>query len=301
MNIFLTGGSGFIGSRVLHNLIDNGHRVAGLARSDSSAAKLEQAGATVIRGELTDVETLRAAARDADAVIHCGFVHDFANFMKSMQTDREAIAAMLDGLASSASDVKAFINTSGTATMTPGKLAIETDAPADKNPRVQAEHLTLAAASRGIKSLVIRLPETVHGPETHGFVPMLFDLAKKTGVAAFIGDGANRWPAVHRDDAAKLYAMAVDKLADGTIAPGGALHATAEEGVAFKEIARAIANKLGLGEPRSMPPEHFGWFAMFAGIDNPASSAITRQRTGWSPTGPKLLDDIASPAYDPLV
>ncbi len=208
---------------------------------------------------------------------------------------------MLDGLAAGGS--KVFVNTSGTAVLAGGRGTSETDAGDPEIPtgvRVPAERVTLAAAERGVRSAVIRLPPSVHGPGDHGFVPILVDLARKTGVVAYPGDGTNRWPAVHRDDAAALYRLAIHCLAEGSVRAGSVLHGVADAGVPFKEIADVIAARLGLGPAEPRAADHFGWFAMFAGIDNPMSSAITQRLTGWRPTRPGLLPDLGGPAYDKL-
>ena len=277
MHVFITGGTGFIGSAVVRELLAAGHRVTGLARTPESAAKLTAAGAAARTGELTDPAGLRAAEAGADAVIHCAFIHDFANFAASVQTDLRATEAMLDGLAA-AGGSKIFVNTSGTAVLAGGRGERETNAgdpQASTGHRVPAERVTLAAAERGVRSAVIRLPPSVHGPGDKAFVPILVDLARKTGITAYRGDGGNRWPAVHLDDAAALYRLVVEHLADGAVPPGSVLHGVADAGVPFKEIAGVIAARLGLGPAESRTADHFGWFAMFAGIDNPLSAATT--------------------------
>lgn len=305
MHVFITGGTGFIGSAVIRELMAAGHRVTGLARTPESAAKLKAHGVAAHIGELTDLPSLRAAVADADAVVHCAFIHDFANFAASVKTDLLATEAMLDalaaaGAAAAAGGSKIFINTSGTAVLAGGRGQSE-DVPGDTDcptgHRVPAERATLAAAGRGVRSAVLRLPPSVHGPGDSAFVPMLMDLARKTGVSAYIGDGENRWPAVHRDDAAVLYRLAVERLADGSVPAGSVLHGVADTGIRFREIAGAIADCLGMGPAESRDADHFGWFAMFAGIDNPMSAAITERQTGWRPTHPGLLADLRSPAY----
>ena len=302
MHVFITCGTGFIGSAVVRELLAAGHRVTGLARTPESAAKLTAAGVAARTGELTDLAGLRAAVADADAVVHCAFIHDFANFAASVRTDLQATEAMLDGLAA-AGGSRVFVNTSGTAVLADGRGTTETDAGNPEIPtgvRVPAERVPLAPARRGVRSAVIRLPPSVHGPGDHGFVPILVDLARRTGVAAYPGDGGNRWPAVHRDDAAALYRLAVERLADGSVPPGSVLHGVADAGVPFREIAGVIAARLGLGPAESRAADHFGWFAMFAGIDNPISSAATQRLTGWRPARPGLLPDLRGPAYDEL-
>ncbi|MBC8103468.1 MAG: SDR family oxidoreductase [Cytophagales bacterium] len=300
MQVFITGGTGFIGSAIIRDLVAAGHAVTGLARTSESAAKLTAAGAKARRGELTDPVGLQAAVADADAVIHCAFIHDFANFADSVRTDLHAIEAMLDALAA-AGGAKIFVSTSGTAVLAGEQGGSESDAGNAEGPtghRVPAERATLAAANRGVRSAVLRLPPSVHGPGDHGFVPILVDLARKTGVSAYIGSGDNRWPAVHRDDAASLYRLAVQGLADGSVPAGSVLHGVADTAVPFRDIAGVIAERLGLGPAESRGADHFDWFAMFAGVDNPVSAITTEQQTGWQPTRPGLLSDLRGPSYD---
>lgn len=300
MNIFLTGGTGFVGSAILPELLAAGHAVTALARSDESAAKLKAVGATPVLGELTDLATLRAAASKADATIHTAFIHDFSRYPEVARIDREAVEAMADAIAAAPSGPKVFINTAGTALAPLGRLVTERDAADTNGPaalRVPSERAALAAASRGVRSAVLRLPPSVHGEGDHAFVPILIDLARRTGVAAYPNDGANRWPAVHRTDAAALYRLAVEHLAAGKLPPGTVLHANAETGVPMRDIAQAIADGVRLGPAVSRPPEHFEWFAGFASIDNPTSSDLTRQWTGWTPKGPGLIDDLRGKAY----
>ncbi len=302
MHVFITGGTGFIGSAIIRELFAAGHTVSGLARTPEAAAKLTAAGAAARSGDVADLPGLRAAVADADAVVHCAFIHDFSNFAGSVRTDLHATEAMLDALAA-AGGAKIFVNTSGTAVLAGGRGGSEGDAgdaDAPTGHRVPAERATLAAADRGVRSAVVRLPPSVHGPGDHGFVPILIDLARKTGVSAYIGAGDNRWPAVHRDDAAALFRLAVERLADGSAPAGSVLHGVADTGVPFRDIAAAIADRLGLGPAVSRGADHFGWFAMFAGIDNPMSAAITERLTGWRPTRPGLLADVRGPAYDDL-
>ena len=302
MQVFITGGTGFVGSGVVRELLAAGHVVTGLARTPESAENLTRAGVTPRRGDLSDLPGLRAAAAEADAVVHCGFVHDFANFAASVQTDLLPVEAMTEALASAGGD-KVFVCTSGAVAVPGGRVATEADNADPQSPtahRAPAEAVTRAAAARGVRSAVLRLPPSVHGPGDHGFVPILADLARKTGVAACVGAGDNRWPAVHRDDAAALYRLAVEKLADGSVPAGSNLHAVGDPGVPFREIATALAERLRLGPPQSRGPDHFGWFARFAAMDLPMSAAVTERQTGWRPTRPGLLADLRGPAYDPL-
>ncbi len=299
MHVFITGGSGFVGSGVVRELLAAQHTVTGLARTPESAAKLTAAGVTPRTGDLTDLAGLRAAAAEADAVVHCGFSHDFSKHVEAIEMDRRAIESIVDGLAASGGP-KVFVATFGTAGCPPGRVATEADvATGDLSPRGLTERIVLAAVDRGVRPAVLRLPPSVHGPRDKGFVPMLMDLARKTGVSAFLAAGDNRWPAVHRDDAAALYRLAVEKLADGSVPPGSRFHAIGDEGIPFREIAAAIADQLGLGPAQPRDAAHFGWFARFAAIDNPTSAAVTERQTGWKPTRPGLLADVRSPAYGP--
>lgn len=299
MNIFITGGTGFVGTGVIRELRAAGHTVSGLARSAQAAGRLAAAGVTAVPGELTDLAVLRAAAAAADAVVHCGFIHDFQSFEESARIDREAVDALIDGLVASPRPSRVLVVTAGTAQLVPGQLATERDGSTAEelaSPRRRTEQVVLAAAARGVRSASLRLPPSVHGPGDHGFVPFLIDLARRTGVSAYLGDGANRWPTVHRDDAAALYCAAVDGLAAGHLPAGSALHAVAETGIPVRAIAAAIAARLQLPvAPR--PAEHFGWFAGMIGLDNPSSAVITQELTGWRPSRAGLLADIASAAY----
>ena len=303
MHVFITGGTGFIGSAIIRELLAAGHTVSGLARTPEAAAKLTAAGAKPRTGELTDLPGLRAAVADADAVVHCAFIHDFSDYAGAARTDTHAVEAIIDALAAAGSSTgKVFVCTSGTLLLPAGRVGTENDAgdPRWEAFRLPSERATLAAADRGVRSAVLRLPPSVHGPGDHAFVPILIDLARRTGVSAYIGAGDNRWPAVHRDDAAALYRLAVEKLADGSAPAGSVLHGVADPGVPMRELAGVIADRLGLGPAASRGADHFGWFAMFAGIDNPTSAAITEQRTGWRPTRPGLLADVRGPVYDIL-
>jgi nucleoside-diphosphate-sugar epimerase len=292
MRVFVTGASGYIGSALVQDLLAAGHEVVGLARSDESAAEIEAAGATALRGDITDHDSLQRGARDADAVAHLAFNHDFSKFAQNGADDAAAIRAMGDVLAGSG---KPLVTTSGTGMLSNGKLATE-DTVREPNPNMprQTEPATDEQVARGVKAMSIRLPQ-VHGPGDHAFTPMLINIAREKGYAAYIGDGANRWPAVHRLDAAKLYLLALEKGQAGRN-----YHAVAEEGVRMRDIAETIGR--GLGVPvKSITAEeagdYFGWFAMFAGMDNPASSAITRKELGWNPVGPTLIHDMENEDY----
>ncbi len=288
MRVFVTGATGFVGSAVVNELIAAGHRVLGLTRSDSGAAALAAAGAEVHRGALEDVDSLKRGAAAADGVIHLAFIHDFSKFAENCETDRRAITAMGDVLAGSD---RPLIITSGTGLVAPGRIAVETDtyAPDHPNPRIASEQAADAMAARGVKVMVMRLPQ-VHGEGDHGFTPLLINIARDKGRAAYVGDGRNRWPAVHRLDAARLYRLALEK---GTA--GARYHAVAEEGVSLRAVEEIIGRRLGLPVVSLSPEEaadYYGWFAGFASADMPASSAWTRQTLGWQPTQPELFADM---------
>jgi nucleoside-diphosphate-sugar epimerase len=291
MRVFVTGASGFIGSAVVSELIGAGHEVVGLARSESSARAVEAAGAQVHGGDLDDLDSLRAAAQSADGVIHLAFNHDFADYSGAAKTDRRAIDAIGGALAGSD---RPFVVTSGLAGFALGRTMTEDDAANPDSPRA-SEPAALALTSRGVRVSVLRLPPSVHGEGDHGFVPRLIDIAREKGVAAYPGDGANRWPAVHRSDAARLFRLALES------APAGArLHAIGDEGVPVRDIAAAIGRQLGLPVTAVAPEQaadHFGWLGMFFSLDVPASSTLTRELLGWRPTRPGLLDDLEQGHY----
>lgn len=299
MRVFVTGASGWIGSAVVPELLAAGHDVVGLARSDASAAALEAAGAQSLPGSLDDLDSLRAGAADADAVVHLAFKHDFSDYVGAGHTERAAIEALAGTLEGSN---RPFLFASGVALLAPGRLATERDAsPYDgpDAPRGGAEPFALAYADRGVRPVSLRFSPTVHGDGDHGFTAALVEIARRTGVAGYVGDGANRWPAVHRLDAAHLAKLALDRASSGEAFPS-IVHAVAEEGVATRDIAEAIGRGLDLPVVSVAPEdadEHFGWLGRFFSVDIPASSALTREALGWEPTHPGLLDDLAAGHY----
>jgi nucleoside-diphosphate-sugar epimerase len=292
MRVFVTGATGFIGSAIVRELIDAGHQVLGLARSDKAAKSLAGLGAEVHRGSLDDLESLSNGTAAADGVIHTAFIHDFSNYAPAAETDRRAIETL--GAALAGSD-RPLIVTSGTLVLQrQGPLATEEDAPNPNFPR-KSEDAALAMSSRGVRASVVRLPPSVHGDGDHGFVPALINVAREKGVSAYIGDGLNRWPAVHRLDAAHLYRLVLEKGS-----AGDRFHGVADEGVPVREIADVIGRRLNLPVVSKSPEEvsdHFGWIGNFFGMDSPASSAQTQQQLGWRPTQPGLLSDIGRPSY----
>ncbi|MEO5820873.1 MAG: SDR family oxidoreductase [Vicinamibacteraceae bacterium] len=294
MRIFVTGATGFIGSAVVQNLLGAGHQIVGLSRSDAAADALTSVGASVHRGSLEDLDSLRAGASAADGVIHLGFIHDFSRFAENCEIDRHAITALGSALAGSN---RPLVVTSGIGLLPQGRIATEDSAPAGQNPRVASEEAARAVAGRGVAVSIVRLPPSVHGDGDHGFVPILITLARDTGVSAYVDGGDNRWTAVHRLDAARLFRLAIEKAE-----PEAVYHGVAEQGIAFREIAEAIGRRLGLpvvSRTKEQAAAHFGWFAHFAALDVPASSAHTRDALGWRPTQAGLLEDLERPSYFP--
>jgi nucleoside-diphosphate-sugar epimerase len=294
MRIFVTGATGFIGSAIVQELIGAGHEVVGLARSDQGVKALVDAGATPHRGDLEDLDSLRRGAADSDGVIHTGFIHDFSKFVQNCEIDQRAIEAIGGVLAGSD---RPLIVTSGVALLSPGRLATESD----QSPPVSAamprrsEAAAAEVAARGVKAMAVRLPPTVHGAGDHGFVPMLIGVARQKGVAAYIGDGLNRWPALHRLDAAHLFRLALEKGV-----AGARYHGIAEEGVPTREIAAVIGKRLGMpvvSKSREEAGEHFGFLGHFFALDCPASSVQTRAQLGWLAKLPALIADLDQPYY----
>jgi nucleoside-diphosphate-sugar epimerase len=296
MRVFVTGATGFIGSAIVRELLETGHNVTGLARSDQAAANLAAAGAEVHRGSLTDLDSLRAGAATADGVIHTAYIHDFSptgDPAGAARTDGRAIEALGETLAGSG---KPLIVASGTALLAPGRPATEEDKMPDDTPHPRvSEQVVLQFAGRGVRVSAMRLPPSVHGQGDHGFVPALIGIARAKGLAAYVGDGSNRWAAVHRLDAARLFRLALES------APAGArLHAVGDEGVPFRDIAEVIGRHLSLpvtGISRAEADAHFGGFVLFASTDVPASSVITQQRYGWRPAQPGLIADLDAGHY----
>jgi nucleoside-diphosphate-sugar epimerase len=301
MRVFLTGASGWIGSALVPVLLDAGHQVSGLARSDASAAALEAAGVEAVRGGLDDLDVLRAAAEASEGVVHLAFQHDVAfeqgDFGAAADADRRAVDAFGDVLAGSG---RPFVLASGLAGLTAsGRSSTERDQPVlDDTPPARRAATALAAlalAERDVRSSVVRLSPTCHGDGDNGFVPMIIATARAKGVSGYVGDGANRWPAVHRRDAARLFALALEKAPAGTV-----LHGAAEEGVAIRDIAEVIGRHLDLPVTSIAPadaPAHFGFLGRFLSTDFPASSTLTRDLVGWNPVEPGLLPDLDEGHY----
>jgi nucleoside-diphosphate-sugar epimerase len=304
MRIFVTGASGWIGSAVVPELIGAGHQVTGLARSDASAAALTTAGAQVRRGTLDDLDVLRSAADASDGVIHLAFKHDIAftgDFQGAADADRSAVETFGEALAGSG---RPFVIASGLLGLTPGRVATErdghdpaavADAPAGPRTRWATSELALSLASRNVRSSIVRLPPTNHGDGDNGFIAALVGMDRANGVSGYIGDGSNRWPAVHRLDSAHLFRLALEN------APAGStLHAVADEGVPIRAVADVIGRHLDVPVASIAAEDagkHFGFLAGFIGLDSPASSALTRELLGWHPTQPGLIDDLDKGHY----
>lgn len=288
MRVFLTGATGFIGTAVAHELIGHGHTVLGVARTDEAAKTLAGRGVEPHKGDLTDHASFIAGAQACDAVIHCAFIHDFSKFMENIEIEKATVKAMLAALEGSG---KPLITTSGVALLAPGQTATETH-DAARQGRGETEGMVRDAARRGLKTAVIRLPPITHQDGDGGFLGPLVGIARQKGRAGYVGDGANRWPAGNRADAAVLYRLALEKGE-----PGAAYHAVGDEGVPARDIAGAIGKRLSLPVETVAQEDamaHFGWLGMFAGVDMPATSRITQERLGWKPTHTGLIEDIVT-------
>lgn len=293
MRVFVTGSTGFIGSAVVKELLSAGHKVLGLSRSEKGVEQLKSQGAEALHGTLEDLDILKKGASECDAVIHLAFVHNFADYDGSCATDRAAITAMGSTLAAAGGD-RALVVTSGTMVLPRGKLGDEDDTPDMISPmpaaRGASEPLCLDFAKQGVRAIVIRLPPTTHGPGGSGFMGLFVTVAMQKGIAGYVGEGQNRWCAGHRDDAAKLYRLAVEKAKAASV-----FHAVGEEGVPQKDIAKEVGKQLNIpvvSIPQEKVEDHFGWFKLGAMADNVASSAKTKERIGWTPTGVTMIEDV---------
>ena len=295
MQVFVTGASGFVGSAIVKELLTAGHRVLGLVRSEKAAQQLKATGAKVLLGDINDLEIITQGATQCEAVIHTAFNHDFSQYKASCEADRVVIEAFGAALAGT---TKPLVITSGVGLLNYGRMVTEDDvlpAGADVIPRAASEEAAATVAAQGVNVYIVRLPPSVHGAGDHGFVPMVIDLARSKGESAYVGDGSNHWPAVHRTDAAVLYRLIVEKQPELKV-----LHPIGEEGVHFRKIAEAIGQGLNLpvtSKNGDEVAEHFGWFSHFASIDCPASSQKTREALGWDTKGAGLIEDINTAGY----
>jgi nucleoside-diphosphate-sugar epimerase len=299
MHVFITGGSGWIGSAVVDELLASGHAVTGLARSDASTAALEAKGVDVRRGDLHDLDVIRSGARDADAVIHLANKHDWADMAGTNAAERAVAQTIGDALADTG---KPFLLASGLAGLTDGRVATEDDASpfhGPESPRGGSENLLLDFVDRGVGSVALRFSPTTHGTGDHGFIATLCQVALDRGVSGYPGEGQNRWAAVHVADAARMVVLGLEKAPAGT-----RLHAVAQEGVPTRVIAEAIGRAFDLpvaAIPADRLDEHFGWIGGFFARDMAGSSAATQRLLGWTPTGPTLIEDIDGGAYRPAL
>jgi nucleoside-diphosphate-sugar epimerase len=300
MQVFVTGASGWIGSATVRELLDAGHQVVGLARSADAATAVAAAGAEPLRGSLDDLDTLRAAAARSDGVVHLAFRHDIAftgDFQSAVDADRRAIEVFGDALEGSG---RPLLIASGTLGLAPGRVGTERDLPDPQiHPRIANANTALSLAERGVRSSVVRFAPTVHGQGDHGFIATLVNIARDQQVAGYLGDGSNRWPAVHRLDAADLVRLALEKAPAGSV-----LHATDEDGIPTRAIAEAIGRQLNVpvaSVPAGQSADHFGFLADFFGMDAPASSLLTRELLGWAPSHPGLLADLDEGRYTPAM
>ncbi|GAB4022635.1 SDR family oxidoreductase [Spirosoma koreense] len=291
MRVFVTGASGFVGSAVVQELLSAGHQVIGLARSEESAQSLTKAGAEVLRGSLEDLDSLKKGAAEADGIIHTAFIHDFSNYIAAAETDKRAIEAI--GSVLTGSD-RPFVVTGGILGLRTDSNFTTEDDPAPGFPRA-SEATAMALAEAGVHASVIRLSPSVHDAGDYGFIPILINTARQKGVSAYVGEGSNRWPAVHRLDAARLYRLALEK---GAV--GARYNAIGDTGIPIREIAEVIGQQLNLPVVSIAPDEaagHFGWMGRFIAFDNPATSLKTQQQLGWEVTHPGLIDDLNQGDY----
>lgn len=295
MRVFVTGATGFVGTAVVQELLNAGHQVLGLARSEEAASTLSAAGAEVLSGTLTDIDSLKRGAAATDGIIHTAYIHDFTNIAAAGQVDQQAVETFAAALTGTG---KPLVVTSGIGALTPGRVGLETDKPdptsAGKH-RIPSEEITIAAASKGVRASVVRLPPSVHDRGDHGFIPALINIAREKGVSAYIGEGNNRWCAVHRRDAARVFRLALEKGVAGTT-----YHAIGDPGIVTRDIAQAIGKRLNVpvvSKSHDEAAAHFSWLAHFFGIDVPASCALTQEWLAWQPTHPGLLEDLATDVY----
>jgi len=293
MRVFVTGASGWIGSAVVQELLNSGHQVLGLARSDTAAAAVAALGAEVHRGSLDDPDTLRAGTAASEGVVHLGYNHDFSRIEQAAQTDQQAISTI--GATLQGTD-RPLVIASGVLGLAPGRTATELDMPDPSlHPRIASAQAALSLATQGVRSCIVRFAPTVHGPGDHGFMATLVGIARDKGFSGYIDDGTNHWPAVHRLDAGNLVSRAVDDAPAGSV-----LHAVAEEGVTTRAIAEAIGRGLDVpvvSVPAEQASDHFGWLARFFGTDSRASNELTRELLDWEPTHSRLIADLQDGHY----